>query len=266
MDGDVIGINTAIYSPSGGSIGIGFAIPSNMAKTVVEQLRNFGHARRGWLGVRIQQVTPDIADSVGLKEPSGAMVAGVNDDGPADKAKIQNGDIILKFNDQDVKEMRNLPRIVAETDIGKQVPIVVWRDGKQVTMNVTVGELPDDQKVASAAPDKPAPAQPMELSGLGLKLAPITPDSRDKYQLGQDQKGVVITEVVPGTPAADKGLKAGDVIVEVQQEAVNSPADVQDRIERVRKSNRKSVLMLVQSSDGLHWVPLSLAANPRQPG
>jgi serine protease Do len=269
MDGEVIGINTAIYSPSGGSIGIGFAIPANMAKTVVEQLRKFGHARRGWLGVRIQQVTPDIAESLGLKEPSGAMVAGVNGDGPADKAKVQNGDIILKFNDQDVKEMRNLPRIVAETDIGKQVPIVVWRNGKEVTLTATVGEMPEDDttKVAAATPSgKPAPAKPLELSGLGLKLAPITPDARDKYQLGQDQKGVVITEVVPGTPAADKGLKAGDVIVEVQQEEVNSPTDVQERVDRVRKSSRKSVLMLVQTSDGLHWVPLSLAPNPRAPG
>jgi serine protease Do len=269
MDGEVIGINTAIYSPSGGSIGIGFAIPANMAKTVVEQLRKFGHARRGWLGVRIQQVTPDIAESLGLKEPSGAMVAGVNGDGPADKAKVQNGDIILKFNDQDVKEMRNLPRIVAETDIGKQVPIVVWRNGKEVTLTATVGEMPEDDttKVAAATPSsKPAPAKPLELSGLGLKLAPITPDTRDKYQLGQDQKGVVITEVVPGTPAADKGLKAGDVIVEVQQEEVNSPTDVQERVDRVRKSSRKSVLMLVQTSDGLHWVPLSLAPNPRAPG
>jgi len=269
MDGDVIGINTAIYSPSGGSIGIGFAIPANMAKTVVDQLRKFGHARRGWLGVRIQQVTPDIAESLGLKDPSGAMVAGVNNDGPADKAKVQNGDIILKFNGQDVKEMRNLPRIVAETDIGKEVPIVVWRQGKEVTLSATVGEMPDDDqtKVASAAPSgKPEPPKPMELSGLGLKLSPITPDNRDKYQLGQDQKGVVITDVVPGTPAADKGLKAGDVIIEVQQEEVNSPAEVQDRVERVRKSSRKSVLMLVQTSDGLHWVPLSLAPNPRAPG
>jgi serine protease Do len=269
MDGEVIGINTAIYSPSGGSIGIGFAIPANMAKTVVEQLRKFGHARRGWLGVRIQQVTPDIAESLGLKEASGAMVAGVNSDGPADKAKVQNGDIILKFNGQDVKEMHNLPRIVAETDIGKEVPIVVWRSGKEVTLSATVGEMPDDDttKLASATPSgKPAPAKPLELSGLGLKLAPITPDARDKYQLGQDQKGVVITEVVPGTPAADKGLKAGDVIIEVQQEEVSSPADVQERVDRVRKSSRKSVLMLVQTSDGLHWVPLSLAPNPRAPG
>ena len=269
MDGDVIGINTAIYSPSGGSIGIGFSIPSNMAKTVVEQLRKYGHARRGWLGVRIQQVTPDIAESLGLKDPSGAMVAGVNNGGPADKAKIQNGDIILKFNDQSVKEMRNLPRIVAETDIGKEVPVVVWRNGKEVMLTATVGEMPEDDttKVASATPsDKPAPPKPLELSGLGLKLAPITADNRDKYQLGQDQKGVVITDVMPGTPAADKGLKAGDVIVEVQQEEVNSPADVQDRVDSVRKSSRKSVLMLVQTSDGLHWVPLSLAPNPREPG
>ncbi len=125
MNGDVIGINTAIYSPSGGSIGIGFSIPANMAKNVVAQLKDYGHARRGWLGVRIQQVTPDIAESLGLHDSSGAMVAGVNDGGPADKAKIRNGDIILKFNNQDVKEMRSLPRIVAETVIGQDGP----RDG-----------------------------------------------------------------------------------------------------------------------------------------
>ena len=271
MDGNVIGINTAIYSPTGGSIGIGFSIPSNMARTVVAQLRDFGRARRGWLGVRIQQVSPDIAESVGLKDVAGAMIAGVNDDGPADRAKIRNGDIILSFNGQPVKEMRNLPRIVAETDIGRAVPVVVWRDGREVILQATVGELPEDQKVASAAPDKPAPApaptKSFELSGLGLKLSPITPEGRDKYQLGQDQKGVLITEVVPGTPAADRGLKAGDVIMEVQQQEVAAPGDVIDRVDRVRKDKRKSVLMLVQSGDGLHWVPLSLEANPdRKPG
>jgi serine protease Do len=268
MDGEVIGINTAIYSPSGGSIGIGFSIPSNMAKTVVDQLRQFGHARRGWLGVRIQQVTPDIAESLGLKDASGAMVAGVNDGGPADKAQIKNGDIILSFNGQPVKEMRSLPLIVAQTEIGREVPLVVWRDGKQVTLQATVGELPEEQKVATtAAPEKPAPAQPLEVSGLGLKLAPITSDARDKYQIGADQKGVLITNVESGTPAGDRGLKAGDVIVEVQQEAVNAPADVIDKVEQVRKSSRKSVLMLVQTSDGLHWIPLSLVPDAtRKPG
>jgi serine protease Do len=266
MAGEVIGINTAIYSPSGGSIGIGCSIPADRAKTVVAQVRDFGHARRGWLGVRIQQVTPDIAESLGLKEPTGAMIAGVNDGGPADVAKLRNGDVILKFNNQDVKEMRTLPRIVAETDIGKDVPVLVWRDGRELVLTAKVGEMPDDQKQASAAPDKPSAPQSLELADLGLKLEPITDDTRDKYQLNADQKGVLITEVASGTPAADKGLKPGDVIVEVQQEEVKTPADVQDRVEKMRKSSRKSVLMLVQNADGLKWVPLSLGPNERKPG
>ena len=269
MDGQVIGINTAIYSPSGGSIGIGFSIPSNLAKNVVEQLRDYGHPRRGWLGVKIQQVTPDIAESLGLKEPAGAMVASVDDSGPASKAHLRTGDIILKFDNQDIKEMRVLPRIVAETEINKTVPVTVWRDGKEQTLQVKVGELPDDQqtKLASTNPDKPVPPKPLNLSSLGLKIAPITPDARDKYQIGQDQKGVVITDVGQGTAAAERGLKPGDVIVEVQQEEVATPAEVLDRVEKVRKSGRASVLFLVQSSDGLRWVPLSLKPDTKkQPG
>jgi serine protease Do len=269
MEGEVIGINTAIYSPSGGSIGIGFSIPSNMAKADVEQLRNYGHPRRGWLGVRIQQVTPDIAESLGLHDPSGAMVAGVNDGGPADQAKIRNGDIILKFNNQDVKEMRNLPRIVADSEVGQKVPVVLWRDGKEVTVQATLAEKPDDQtQLASATPGaKPDQPQTTEIAGLGIKLAPIGQDTKDKFQLNADQKGVVITDVTPDSPAAERGLKPGDVIVEVQQEPVSSPSDVQSRVDGVRKQNRKSVLMLIQSQDGLRWVPLSLGADKdKQPG
>ena len=267
MSGEVIGINTAIYSPSGGSIGIGFSIPSNLAKTVVAQLRDFGRAKRGWLGVKIQQVTPDIAESMGLKDANGALVASVEEGGPAANAKLRGGDIILKFNGQDVKEMRNLPRMVAETEIGHDVPVTIWRDGKEVTISAKVGELPDDQKVASAAPDKPAPANPVEVTGLGIKLGPITPEARDHYQIGQDQKGVLITDVAAGSPAADRGLKPGDVIVEVQQQEVNSPADVVDRVDRVRKTSRRSVLMLIQGQDGPRWVPLSLEQDDkRQPG
>jgi serine protease Do len=267
MDGQVIGINTAIYSPSGGSIGIGFSIPANLAKTVVAQLREFGHAKRGWLGVKIQQVTPDIAESLGLKDASGALVAGVEGDGPAEKAKIKNGDIILKFNDQEVKEMKTLPRIVAETDINKTVPVTLWRDGKESVVNVTVGELPEEQQAsANTTPDKPDPAKTLELAGLGLTLSPITSEGRDKFQIAPDQKGVLITDVGQGTPAADRGLKAGDVIVEVQQEEVGTPADVQDRVEKVKKSGKNSVLMLVQSGDGLRWVPLSVTGDKRAPG
>ncbi|HUN51709.1 MAG TPA: Do family serine endopeptidase, partial [Candidatus Sulfotelmatobacter sp.] len=199
-DGEVIGINTAIISPSGGSIGIGFSIPSALARPVVEQLLKYGHARRGWLGVRIQPVTPDIAESLGLHDTTGSLVASVVPGGPAEAAKIQNGDIILKFNGQEVKENHALPLIVAETAIGTEVPVTLLRDGKELTVTAKVGELPDDQQVASAEgkPAKPKDAtKPTAIAGLGLSLAPITPESKDKYQLGANQKGVVVTDVAP---------------------------------------------------------------------
>ena len=263
MDGQVIGINTAIYSPSGGSIGIGFSIPANLAKNVVAQLREYGHPRRGWLGVRIQPVTQEIAESLGLHDTTGSLVAGVVPGGPAEAAKIQNGDIILKFNGQDVKENHALPLIVAETAIGTEVPVTLLRAGKQVTVTAKVGELPDDQQIASvdSKPAKPAETtKPTAIAGLGLSLSPITPDAKDKYQLGANQKGVVVTDVTPDGPAANRGLKPGDVIVEVQQEPVSTPADVQSRVDSVRKQDRKSVLMLIQRQDNLQWVPVPLGA------
>ncbi len=268
MDGDVVGINTAIYSPSGGSIGIGFSIPANMAKNVVAQLRDFGHARRGWLGVRIQPVTSDIAESLGLHDTTGSLVAGVVPGGPAEAAKIHNGDIILKFNGQEVKENHSLPRVVAETAIGSEVPVVLMRDGKEVTVTAKVGELPDDQQIASAdskGAAKPDDAnKPTPIAGLGLSLAPITQDTKDKYQLGAKQKGVVVTDVAPDGPAANRGLKPGDVIVEVQQEPVATPGDVQSRVDGVRKQNRKSVLMLIQRQDNLQWVPVPLGGDDKK--
>jgi serine protease Do len=210
-----------------------------------------------------------MTESFGLKEPTGALIASADENGPAAAANIKGGDIILKFNGTDIKEMKNLPRIVADTPVGKQVPVVVWRGGKEVTLNVTLGELPDETKpvLASTNPVAPAPVQPTELAGIGLKIGAITSDLRDKFQLSADQKGVLITDVAPGSGAAEKGLKPGDVIVEVQQEEVATPADVTDRVEKFRKAGRKSVLMLIQTSDGLHWVPLSLTAAPKgQPG
>ena len=268
MNGEVIGINTAIYSPSGGSVGIGFSVPSNLAKSVVMQLREYGRARRGWLGVRIQQVTPDIAESLGLKKTQGALVAGVNDGGPADKANIHSGDIILKFNGHEVDEMRALPRIVAETAVGKTVPVLVWRDGKEVTLQSPVGELPDEVQQASVDTGKaPAPAKNPEISGLGARVAPITDELRDQFKLQADQKGVVVTDVSPDGPAAARGLKPGDVIVEVQQEPVSSPEDVTKQLQKYKKQNRKTVLMLIQSGEGMRWVPVPLDQdNKQQPG
>ncbi|HEX4260648.1 MAG TPA: DegQ family serine endoprotease [Acetobacteraceae bacterium] len=263
IDGQVIGINTAIYSPSGGSIGIGFAIPSNEAKIVVDQLIKYHHARRGWLGVRIQEVTPDIADSLGLKPPSGALVAGVSDGGPAAAAKLHNGDVILSFNGHAIKDMRVLPRTVAETEIGSAVPLVIWRDGKQQTLSVTVAELPGDNiKQASATPPaKPKPPAASRIAGLGIELSDLNDAARSKYQISADQKGVVVTQVAPDSPAASRGLKPGDVIVEVQQAQVSTPADVQSRVDSVRKQNRRSVLMLIQGQGGMRWVPLPLDAS-----
>ena len=191
------------------------------------------------------------------------MVASVTDDGPAAKANIHGGDVILKFNNQDVKEMRTLPRIVAETPIGEQVPVEVWRDGKDVVVQASIAELPDDVQQASATPaaPKPPPNASVAVSGLGMKVAPINDDLRGKYSIAADQKGVVVTDVTNGGPAASRGLKAGDVVVEVQQEAVSNPQDVNDRVEKYRKLSRKTVLMLVQNSDGLRWVPLPLASD-----
>ncbi|HEX3576805.1 MAG TPA: PDZ domain-containing protein, partial [Rhodopila sp.] len=238
--------------------------PSNMAKNIVAQLKQYGHPRRGWLGVKIQQVTPEIAESLGLKDANGAMVAGVTDGGPAEKAKIHGGDIILKFAGQDVKEMHNLPRIVADAEVGKEVPVVLWRDGKEVTVQTTLAERPADAELASAdTGNKPADAtKPTDLTGLGMKVAPVSQELKDKFQLGADQKGVVITDVSPNTPAAERGLKPGDVIMEVQQTEVAAPSDIQKQVDAAKKADRKNVLMLIQREGGVQYVPLSLSKAP----
>jgi serine protease Do len=258
MSGQVVGINTAIYSPSGGSIGIGFAIPSNLGRNIVAQLRDAGRVRRGWLGVNIQQVTDEIAES--LRVPGGvrgALVARAQDDGPAAKAGIRSGDVILRFNGHEVREMRGLPRIVAETPVGTEVPVVVWRDGREETVRVTLGELPSEPQQAAATPG-PAQPRPTELAGLGLRVAPLTPELRDRFSLRAEQRGVVILEVAPDSPAAERELRPGDVVVEVQQERVTTPQEMQEQIEKLRRQNRATALLLVESQSGQRFVPLRL--------
>ncbi|MBU8538815.1 DegQ family serine endoprotease [Falsiroseomonas tokyonensis] len=268
LAGEVIGINTAIYSPSGGSIGIGFSIPSNLARNIAAQLRDVGRVRRGWLGVNIQQVTDEIAESLGLQGGArGALVARAQEDGPAAAAGIQAGDVILRFNGQEVREMRNLPRIVADTAVGSRAPVVVWREGREQTLTVTVQELPAE--AAQAGTPTPAPEsrpQTLELAGLGLKVGPITPEARERFSLRPESRGVVVTEVSPGSPAAERELRPGDVIVEVQQERVNTPAEVQARLEALRRQGRATALLLIESAQGQRWVPLRLAAPRGSPG
>ena len=261
LAGEVIGINTAIYSPSGGSVGIGFAIPSALAKPVLEQLREFGRARRGWLGVNIQTVTEEIADSLGLDKPRGALVARVTEKGPAEQAKIEPGDVILKFDGREVTEMRRLPRMVAETPVGKTVPVVIWRKGKEMTVQVKIGELEDTEQMAAAAPggDRTPSGPPAStVETLGMSLATLTPELRERYEIDEKTKGVVITKVDEGSPAAERGLQPGEVIVEVNQEPVSSPQQVVDKVKEAKSQGRRGVLVMVDRQGEQRFVGLSV--------
>ena len=251
MEGEVIGVNTAIISPSGGSIGIGFAVPSNSAVQVIDQLKQFGETRRGWLGVQVQNVTEEIAAGLGLQEPKGALVAKVSPDGPAAGAGIQPSDVIVKFDGQPIDNMRSLPRAVAATAIGKSVGVELLRKGQVMNFTVTVGRLPEDEEVEEAAnSDEKLTPEPESEDLLGLSLAPLTDELRDRYDIGKSIEGVIVVEVKPNSPAAQKDIKPGDVIVEVTQEKVKRPQDVKARLLAVRKSGRRSVLLLLSDTKG----------------
>jgi len=260
LKGEVIGINTAIYSPSGGSVGIGFSIPSALAEPVLKQLREFGKTRRGWLGVRIQAVNEEIAESFGLKKPRGALIAKVNDDEPAARAGLKAGDIILEFDGKKVPDVRKLQRIVADTEINRDVPIVVWRDEKMVELKVNIGELEAYEEIAEVENgngDSAAPSgKKTTIESVGLILSSITPSLRERFELNEGVKGVLIVGVDDQGVAAEKGLRPGDVIVEVGQEEVLTPAAVEEKIKMAVNSDRKSVLMLVQRNGDLRFVPL----------
>jgi serine protease Do len=260
LDGEVVGINTAIISPSGGSIGIGFAVPSKTALAVIDQLKAFGETRRGWLGVRIQQVTDEIAESLGIKPAHGALVAGVDDKGPAKPAGIEPGDVIVKFDGHDIHEMRDLPRVVADTPVGKEVPVQIIRKGKEETKQVTLGRLEDGEKrVALTTPQNVPDAQPVIKKTLGLELSNMSDSLRTKYKIKDTVKGVVILGVEAGSAAAEKRLNAGDTIVEIAQEAVADADDFQAKVDKLKKDGRRSALLLVASAEGeLRFVALAL--------
>ncbi len=265
MDGQVIGINTAIISPSGGSIGLGFSIPSNLAINVIQQLREFGETRRGWLGVSIQPVTDEIAESLSMKEASGALVAGLTPKGPAKNSGILVGDVILKFDGQNVAQMRDLPRIVADTPVGKSVEVVVLRKGKEEKISVTLGRLEDGEKQSADANDGDESGDPEEgskpktVKALGMTFAELSDELRKENGIADDVKGVLIVDVAEGSPAAEKGIVAGSVISEIGQEAVNAPEDVEKRLAKLKKDGRKKALLLVAAKDGqLGFVVLTI--------
>jgi len=260
LDGEVIGVNTLIISPTGGSIGIGFAVPSKTVAGVVDQLRQFGELRRGWLGVRIQQVTDEIAESLNIKPARGALIAGVDDKGPAKPAGIEPGDVVVKFDGKDIKDPKDLQRVVADTTVGKEVDVVVIRKGEEQNKRVTLGRLEDNDKPVQAAVKPSEPAEKLVTQkALGLDLANMSKDLRSRYKIKDSVKGVVITSVEGNSDAADKRLSAGEVIVEVAQEAVSNAADIKKRVDQLKKDGKKSVLLLVANSEGeLRFVALAL--------
>ncbi len=260
MDGDVIGVNTAIFSPTGGSVGVGFSVPSSIAERVIAQLQEYGQTRRGWLGVRIQTVTDEIAESIGLDSARGALVSSVTEDGPAEKSGIEAGDVILKFDNRPVDSMRELPRIVADTDIGKSVPVEVWRNERSRTLSVKIGELEEEVPVlASTGPDGDA-LEPEEatIDDLGVAVTSITGEMRARFNLPNDLKGVVITGVEPDSPASEKSLRPGDVIVEVSQEEVSSPGQIAEKIREARDADRSSVLLKINRNGDRRFVALRI--------
>jgi serine protease Do len=260
LDGQVIGINTAIFSPSGGNVGIGFAIPSNLAVPVIESLKTDGRVKRGWLGVRIQTVTEEIAESLGLEEDVGALVASVTPDGPAEQAKIEPGDVILEFDRKPIDRMRGLPRIVAETPIGKEVEVVVWRRGERATFGVTLGELPEEEELAALTEEgADVPPTSAQIESLGVTVATITDELRTRFELPEGSQGVVIVDVLEGGAASRESLRPGDVIVEVGQEEVNSPPEVAAKVGQAQQDAKKSVLLLIDRSGDLRFVALRFA-------
>ena len=258
LNGEVIGINTAIFSQTGGSVGIGFAISANLATQVVSQLQNYGRTRRGWLGVFIQEVTEDIADSLGLDEARGALIASVTETGPADQAGLQAGDVIIRFDDKEVIKSRDLPRIVAETAVETTVNVEVVRDGKMQILSVTLGELEQAENGGLLSrSDSPKQPDDTKLNDIGLAVAPLTDELADKFGLEVGRVGVVVVAVAEGSPAADKGVQPGDIIRRLNQSAISSADQLKDGIAKAKKDGRKGVLMLIESDGQTRFVQIS---------
>jgi serine protease Do len=259
MDGDVIGVNTAILSPNGGSIGIGFSMASNVVTRVVDQLKEFGETRRGWLGVRIQDVTDDVAEALGLTSAAGALVSDVPE-GPAMEAGMQAGDVIVSFDGREVEDTRGLVRQVGNTEVGKAVRVVVNRDGATQTLLVTLGRREEAESAVPAS--QPGPEEekaPQSLELMGLTLSPLSAEIREQLELPENAKGLAVMDVDETSEAFEKGLRAGDVITEAGQAQVLALTDLEERIAEAQEAGRKSILLLVRRAGDPRFVALTIA-------
>ena len=259
LKGQVIGVNTAIYSPSGGSVGIGFAIPSALAENIVEQLEEHGRTIRGWLGVRIQTVTEDLASSLGLDRPYGALVASVIPNSPAEKAGIKAGDVILDFNGVEVSEMKKLPRLVAETKVNSRSNVTVWRNEKKRSLKVVIAEMKEDKKEVEESKDYTAPdtLQSEYFKELGITLSSITQDLRMRQNIPENISGLLVSKVDQNTDAEVKGIRPGDIIQEINQSPVND-INAFGKILNSLRGSKKSVLLLINRQGNINFVALKL--------
>lgn len=246
LDGNVIGINTAIFSPSGGSVGIGFSVPANTAKGVVDQLVKYGETRRGWLGVKVQTITDELAETMSLGKSKGALVADVTDGSPGKAAGIEAGDVITEFNGRAIHDMKELPRAVASTEVGATVVVKAMRKGIEKSFNVTIGRLEDgEKKLAMNDPAKDKKAAPATVTTLGMTVSSLTDELRAKYKTDEKVKGAIVTEVAQDGSATEKGVEPGDVIMEAGGKAVEGAADVSSAVDAAEKAGKSSVLLLI---------------------
>ena len=250
-DGEVVGVNAAIYSPNGGNIGIGFATPSNLVQEIVAELKEHGEVKRGWLGVQIQALTSEVADSLELENTDGALVASVISDSPADKAGIEVGDVIIQLDHHDIDSPKTLSKVVASLDWQKKAKVKVWRDEKHKTLHVKIGKQ-EQSKIAGNTENNAD-------TNLGLTIAPLTDGARSKYGYDDEIDGVLITSVKPGSKAFEKGFRSGDVILQLNKSVVNNPEDVINEIKKLRDENSDTVLMLVRRNEEQRFIALSLA-------
>ncbi len=251
-DGEVIGINTAIFSPTGGSIGIGFAVPSDLAQPIIKQLKEFGSTKRGWLGVKFQPVTPEIAESLGINTAKGVLVAEVDPNGPAKTAGMQAGDVILQYDGKDIGERYSLPRLVADTTIGRTVPVVIKRGDARKTLNVTIANLEEAEKSGKISLSQNKNEEEGKTPTVTVEGLKFSADGEE------NAKGVVVIDVAPESDAASKGIKADDIILEVNQKPTNSVAAVKNQINQAKDQGKRSVLLRVQRGEERTFVALKL--------
>ena len=265
LQGEVIGISSAIFSTPGASQGVGFAIPANLAGWVISQLKEHGEVKRGWIGIKIQPNTPEIADSLGISANQGVVVSGVTEQGPAQKAGLQAGDIVLSFNRQPIDNTKNLSRLIAETKIGTPAPIEIWRSGQKQTLTVPIELMPEEtplsaaKETASDAAETPDNGESLNIIGFTVKE--ISPELAERYKLAPSTSGVVVTDILPNSDASRKGIKIGDIIVKIDKRNIIGESAFHEYVNDARRENNRPVLLAIQGQEALHFVAVKLMSH-----